>query len=452
MPSPHPADGQRRGQPDRVGNDASDGSDGSCRRGRIGRYRAARDWLRRRVRFSLRTVLLASIAMAWLVVRRDQARRQQQAVAAIEAAGGWVRYDYQRDGQPGPAGPEWLQRHLGLDFLNHVVAASLPADYDQAARLAHVQELELIGGDFTREDLNWLSELPRLRELHLRGRTINCAGFQQIAGARRLEVFDPGSVNLNGVDLRLLERLPRLRELALAHCDVNDELLAGLATLKQLQSLKLADGDITDAGAGHLARLTELRYLQLSHCSLTDACFAHLSQLTKLRELDLSYTPITGRGLEHLSGLKHLETLDLTNTRFGDGAISFLQELPRLAELRLQECPITIDGIARLTELDQLRLIAPGRKWITDADLPSLKRLVRQRRVELLAGPSWSRNGSVDLGQLWQLSQRGLYDIDAVTSANQFQIHSFATARLNLVQARSNEWRVQKPQKSESGK
>jgi hypothetical protein len=60
---------------------------------------------RRWFRYSLRTLLLAvtlvAVALAYWV---NGAERQRRAVAAIEAAGGTVRYDYERTKSPTIAG------------------------------------------------------------------------------------------------------------------------------------------------------------------------------------------------------------------------------------------------------------------------------------------------------------------------------------------------------------
>ena len=92
---------------------------------------AVRFAFRRRFQYSLRTLLLvmtlACIGMSWLGVKMQQARKQREAVEAIEKLGGWVHYDYQVD-QSGrwhfgavPPGPAWLRNGLGEDFFSTVV-------------------------------------------------------------------------------------------------------------------------------------------------------------------------------------------------------------------------------------------------------------------------------------------------------------------------------------------
>ena len=62
---------------------------------------------RRWFQFSLRTLMvLVTVLCVWLGLVSERARKQREAVAAIEALGGWVWYDYQNSGQE-PPGPKW---------------------------------------------------------------------------------------------------------------------------------------------------------------------------------------------------------------------------------------------------------------------------------------------------------------------------------------------------------
>lgn len=71
---------------------------------------------RRFLRFSLRTfllvILVGCVALGWKV---ERARKQRETVNWIQQMGGMALYDYQIDDNFNP-GPEWLRRHLGIDF------------------------------------------------------------------------------------------------------------------------------------------------------------------------------------------------------------------------------------------------------------------------------------------------------------------------------------------------
>ena len=99
---------------------------------------------RRWFQYSLRTFLVVLTAFAvWRGVVIHRAREQREAVKAIEAAGGIVRYDWQydsfrarRDGvsfdsplsnsMREPSGPLWIRRIVGDEFFQQVWAVQIP--------------------------------------------------------------------------------------------------------------------------------------------------------------------------------------------------------------------------------------------------------------------------------------------------------------------------------------
>src|SRR5262245_2156580 len=82
---------------------------------------------RRRLRISVRTLMLLIFGLAaWLGWRVNLARTQREAVAAIEAHGGFVAYNWEfvNDKRvPGrsPNAPGWLRKQLGDAFFQDVV-------------------------------------------------------------------------------------------------------------------------------------------------------------------------------------------------------------------------------------------------------------------------------------------------------------------------------------------
>ncbi len=82
---------------------------------------------RRWVQFSFRGFLIVlAIGCLWLGWKVERSCEQREAVKAIEAAGGFVLYDWQLGARlPAgrPPGPEWLQWLVGKEFFQDIETA-----------------------------------------------------------------------------------------------------------------------------------------------------------------------------------------------------------------------------------------------------------------------------------------------------------------------------------------
>ena len=132
----------------------------------------SRPW-RRFLRFSVRglivLVLVIGAGLGWIV---HQAHVQRDAVAAIQKAGGSVRYDWEwsigkyfRDGKPWA--PRWLVDLIGVDYFGHVTRVVLISPRVTDATLAHVECF------------------ARLQELCVRSPSISDAGLVHLKGMSR---------------------------------------------------------------------------------------------------------------------------------------------------------------------------------------------------------------------------------------------------------------------------
>jgi hypothetical protein len=195
---------------------------------------------RRYLRFSVRglivVVLVIGGGLGWVI---REAHIQRDAVAAIEKAGGWVRYDWEwRNGNSIPGGQPWAPGRLvdliGVDYFGHVVAVWFWPSLGTDGTLVHV-------GRLTRLQMLFVSS-------------------------------------------------PSVRGVGLAH-------LKGLANLS---GLDLSGSEVSDVGLAHLKGLTSLSHLDLSETRVTDAGLTHLKGLTKLSYLGLRGTQVTRAGMNAL--------------------------------------------------------------------------------------------------------------------------------------------------------
>ncbi len=159
---------------------------------------------RRRFQFSLRTLLLAvlllSLPLSWLATRMERARRQKEAVKAIQELGGSVIYNGNR--LPGgifPHGaprvqtpwPSWLERVLGEDFFWDAERVywygSHPKVTDQRLvylkDLKNVREVCLQGTQVTDAGLEYLKTFRGLEHLDLRGTQVTTEGVKKLREA-----------------------------------------------------------------------------------------------------------------------------------------------------------------------------------------------------------------------------------------------------------------------------
>ena len=271
---------------------------------------------RRWFSFSLRTTaLLLTILLILLGVFANRALRQQKAVATILAKGGRVFHEYDNPLEsPLPLAPHWSAKYIGLDFVETVTG------------------VDLIGQEFTDDDLALLDDLPRLRWLYLYDTKMTGAGFQHVSQLRHVENL---VVNLT---------------------PLTDEAMPEVAKMKQLTDLHITGAKITDLGARAVAQLPNLETLSLSDCPVTDAGFS--SPLPdSLREVSLEDTALTDAGLRQLGSLPNLTRLSLYGTKVTDQCVPYLTSLPNLRAIMLGNTAVSDTGLRKLKALGGRALV-----------------------------------------------------------------------------------------------
>jgi hypothetical protein len=283
----------------------------------------ARRW-RFGLRFSLRAFLggvtLFCVLLAWQLHR---ARQQKEAVRAIQTAGGWVHYDYQRpdsltanfDPLATPWEPSWLLDLLGIDFFHDVVEVNMVYNDDSKPRRDNNGPAVNIAPQ--------LAHFPRLRWLLISGSYIDDDGMAAVGRLKRLESFyqwDGSHITDAGVVH--LQNMPRLTYIHLSTSQVGDRGLATLARLPNLEGLSMQRNKITDAGLVHLAGHSKLKELWIGHLHglspITDVGVVHLAKIPNLEELDLQHTRVTPAGLKPLAALPNLKNLYLDGSTAND--------------------------------------------------------------------------------------------------------------------------------------
>lgn len=353
---------------------------------------ARRFSLRRMLRFSLRTLLLAvtalSVALAWW---SNGARAQRQSVAELEKYNQRGRYKYNipRKESAGVALPFALLSDEPEEedpWVPRFIYDALGKDYFYAVTEVEIAAPKADEWQGNPNDRAWLA---------LRG----------LSGLQRLTSYS--SASAEGV--ALLPSLPRLKEITFYNTGMNDQTLAllvecdeltriafstgqvspnGLAQLKKVRQLRTLSLDvrheyfglelpcITDEHLSAVAGIRTLKELSVSANSATDAGLAQIGALTNLCTLSLRANYMTGSGLRGWAEMTSLETLHLVMPNLKDEQLAWLAHLPRLSRLQLYRSKVTAEGLQQLGGAPQLRdLIVrptpPGDIKALKAALPS---------------------------------------------------------------------------------
>jgi len=162
------------------------------------------------LRAAIGVILVIGMLAGWAAMGIQKAGRQAEAVAALQAAGTSVYFDYQwQDGQPVPnavpPGVPWVRRLLGDDLLNRAVAVDLRGTQDPDALAHHLLLLPYLthinaaDTPLTDASLAIWRRMPGLTSLDLQGTRITAEGIQP------------------------LRRMPYLKQLLLARTAVAEE-------------------------------------------------------------------------------------------------------------------------------------------------------------------------------------------------------------------------------------
>lgn len=198
------------------------------------------------LRYGLRTLLLivgvVGLVCGWLSIRLRRAHQQADAVAAIEAAGGYVDYNYHRELMlpehetyistdsvvKRPRGPEFLRNMLGHHFFHKVTEVQ-----------------------FTNKPLDDLSLLSQTIDIHtLVLRRTRIDDLSPIAALWQIEYLEISDAQVH--DLSPLSQLPRLKKLILSGIPVTDSDLAPLFQLDTLEQITLVRTSVTATGTDQL--------------------------------------------------------------------------------------------------------------------------------------------------------------------------------------------------------
>ena len=380
------------------------------------------------VRGLMVVVLLLSGALGWVV---NLAHVQRDAVAAIRADGGQVRYDWelmrlpngkiQRNPTGRPRGPKWLVDYLGFDYVSHVEQVDLgPRNRDEVIK--HVRQLnrlrqlrfsmQTIGFDqiaragmesLPNNGVSVLKGFMGLLTVDLVCPEFKGANFKYLKDMTRLEILNlPSNTSATNSDLTYLRRLTALSELDLGDPRITDDGLVSLEGMTRMTRLNLAGTQVTGAGLRSLRGMPGLKILNVTGTRVHD--LSSIGHLTLVTRLDLWHTPIDDKGLAPIVGMSGLNNVDLTGTQITSDSYAYLKRLRKLDNLSLANTRVGDEGSAALGELTALTRLNLDDTQITDITVASLSKLPKLKSLSL-AGSGLTDRGLATLIECKTLRQ-----------------------------------------------
>ena len=237
-------------------------------------------------------VLILAVFLGW---RANKARQQRRVVAAVEAYGGWVHYDYEfvsgklTPGQA-PWAPHWLRAVLGDEFFRELSYVSLVYDYpggkrqenpnskpceDLLAQLVSQTGLTTLlmkRTQATDEGLKLIGQMTGLEDLLIwNASSITDSGVAHLAGLKNLKRIHIDTSSITDESLVLLSTLPRIEELSLQANHFSDKGFLRLKGENSLKRLATGGGDfkVTDLGLARLKDFQKLELLDLQNSKVT---------------------------------------------------------------------------------------------------------------------------------------------------------------------------------------
>ena len=247
-------------------------------------------------------------------------------------------------------------------------ASFKPADVGALKSLSHLEMLAIgttsakNSGDLLAYGdaiLATAAEMPRLRQLTIRGIGTAADGLEAFAKAAHLQELHLDQVVLNDRALAAIGEMKELRKLELGGKGiVSDAVLAKLAGLPQITELSFSGSGMTDDALRQLANLRDLEILRLPDSKITGTGLAAFDNLKHLKDITLANSPFDDDGAEALRGLPTIEWLNLAKTKITDRALDAIAALPNLHMVTLDGTSVTADGLMKLRDLKHLSRIS----------------------------------------------------------------------------------------------
>ncbi|WP_372896007.1 hypothetical protein [Stieleria sp.] len=275
----------------------------------------------KRIRFSIRTLLLLAVVTAVGIVVYQRHARIHSTVKRFESLGGTVRYRASvLDGFHSRTGHFWatpIEVQLSHSRIHRGGLVGIE-------HLESLERLYLNRTGIANDDVAELVKCKRLKRLSLWGNhNITSGAIEHLLTCPMLEALDVHETRINPSTLGRLSDLPRLSRLVFStdfyyqeSSRMNGSVMRQLASIDQLQpvgSCFLWDFDADEIQMFCQTDTSRLDKLLLRECELTDQACRAISAL-RARELDLQLCDLDDRRLQRIDPTR-FGRIDIANRK-----------------------------------------------------------------------------------------------------------------------------------------
>jgi Leucine-rich repeat (LRR) protein len=260
----------------------------------------------------------------------------------------------------------WVIPPMGTPVPPEVVAA--------VGQLHSVEDLSVMGGQWSQEDLLVFGKLTNLKRLRLgMDDDFGDPVLAEIAKLRNLEHLNLSGGTVSKRGLNQLQGLTKLQTLGVRTYSPTepqiDETPLALSALTSLKTLELTGLDLRNVDLASLMSMCDLEWVVLGGGTLSEVGLQHLRNLVSVKHLTIRGLDCqTGAGLTWLAGLENAASIRL-HGRITNVALDHLGGLPSLSGLNIETDEIIRpETVARLRErLPAIMSIKVEEPWRPDA-------------------------------------------------------------------------------------
>lgn len=302
---------------------------------------------------------LFAVLLGWYVTVRERVRKQQDAIARLQAAGCIVHFEAD------------LENSLTYRIFGR----------NSTVKVREVMDLE--GNLKNESNISALTAFPDLREISLHDPYVQT--IEQVAmnapALEQLCIFE----RVTSDKLQGIHRLKNLRHLTLYDsAGLDDAGLNRIAALPRLKLLFMQNGSISADGFAAIAALSTLTHLAFEKTAFGDIPYRKIGGLGNLKDVGLSHSNFDDSRLaEFLAAYPNLESIVLSRTSITDAAIGSLIKLKKLQKVNLAFTDVTDKGAKELTQLRLLRelYVGPG---ISETAEQLLRREMKECTIHIM--------------------------------------------------------------------